>query len=584
MSPRRSSTAKAARLAVVALLVLGLAVILALSFVPYERLRDHLDTFTVDRDADVSRREFDEIVLRLRLLSIGLAGLAGLLVLLGGTIDRVATEIARCWASAVRGAPAAAWRWLTRESPSYLAALGLVFAIAVALRVIFLDVPLRYDEATTYNNFVSKPLYVGLAHYPLPNNHLLHTFLAKVSVVTFGADTWAIRLPALLAGLALVPTTFALARILYGRAAALLAAALVASSSTLVEYSTNARGYTLVALLTVGALVAAIRVLESDSIGAWAVIVVAGALGLHAVPVMLYPLGGILLWVVASGLAAGRPLRPLLARTGAAAFVTGILTLVLYAPVYAASGIRSVTSNDFVEPTSWGSFFERLPEHFQATYETWVRDQHLVVEIAFVVGLVGALALTPLVSRYRIPPLLAMVAWIAPVLVVQRVVPFTRVWLFLVPVALAAVAGFYGWLAERARARRALVPALAALVALGGAWAVVDGDSVRASRETGALLDAPAVAVYLAETVEPGDRVFATGSDSILEYYLRREGIDPTPLLYTSDRRVRTYLVVNVLGGQILDHYEAELDPSLGPPRLLRTYPSASVYVVAPRT
>jgi hypothetical protein len=567
----------------VALLILGVVIALVLSVVPYERLRGHLDTFTVDRDADVSRHEFDEIVLRLRVLSIGLAALAGLLVLFGGAIDRVATEIARSWASAVRGAPSAVRSWWAHESRSYLAAFGVVFAVAVALRVVYLDVPLRYDEATTYNNFVSKPLYVGLAHYPLPNNHLFHTFLAKISVVTFGSDPWAIRLPALLAGLALVPATFALARILHGRAAALLAAGLVASSSTLVEYSTNARGYTVVALLTVVGLVAATRALETDSVGAWAVIVVAGALGLHAVPVMLYSLGGILLWVLASGLVAGRPLRPLLVRTGAVALVTTLLTLVLYAPVYAASGLRSVTSNDFVEPTSWGSFLERLPDHLQATHETWVRDLPLLVEIALAVGLVGALVLTPLVSRYRVPPLVAMMAWIVPVLVVQRVVPFTRVWLFLVPLALAAVAGFYGWLAERAPGRRVLVPALAALVALGGAWAIVDGDSVRASRETGALLDAPAVAGYLAETVEPGDRVFATGSDAILEYYLRREGIDPTPLLYTSERRVRTYLVVNVLGGQILEHYEHELDPSLGPPRLLRTYPSASVYVVEPR-
>ena len=62
--------------------------------------------------------------------------------------------------------------------------------------------PLRYDEATTYNNFVSKPLYVALANYATPNNHLLHTFLAKVSVGLAGNEPWAIRLPALLAGIA----------------------------------------------------------------------------------------------------------------------------------------------------------------------------------------------------------------------------------------------------------------------------------------------------------------------------------------------------------------------------------------------
>ena len=147
-------TARTARLGVIALLGASLVLALALSFVPYERLREHIDALTVDRDADVSQGDFDEIVVRLRLLSLGLAALVALLVCFGATIDRVATEIVRAWASAVRRAPAALRQWLAREGRSYLVAFGFVIALAVGLRVAFLDVPLRYDEATTYNNFV----------------------------------------------------------------------------------------------------------------------------------------------------------------------------------------------------------------------------------------------------------------------------------------------------------------------------------------------------------------------------------------------------------------------------------------------
>jgi hypothetical protein len=575
-------TARIVRLAAVALLLSSLVIALALTLVPYERLREHIDAFTVDRSADVSRVEFDEIVVRLRLLSIGIAALVALLVYFGATIDRVATEIVRSWVSVVRRAPAATQRWLAQESSSYLVVFGFIFALAVALRVAFLDVPLRYDEATTYNNFVSKPLYVGLAHYPLPNNHLLHTFLANVSVNTFGSSAWAIRLPALLAGIALVPATFALARILYGRAAALLAAALVASSSTLVEYSTNARGYTLVALFTLVAFIAATRVLDNDSIGAWAVIAVVGALGLYAVPVMLYPLGGVLVWLLLSRVVARAPMRPLLWRLGFCVFSIAVLTLVLYAPVFAASGIRSVTSNEYVEPQSWATFFDRLPDHARDTFETWDRDLPLVVSVVLLIGLAGGLALTPRLSRYPVAPLVATIAWIVPVVIVQRVVPFTRVWLSLVPLALAVIAAFYGRLLERLPRSRLLVPVGAAVIAIGAAWAVLDADSVRESRETGALLDAPAVASYLARNVEPGDRIFATGSDVILEYYLAREGIDARPFLYTSDPRARTFLVVNLLGGQRVEDYVRELGPSLAPPEFLKRFRSAEIHLVEP--
>jgi hypothetical protein len=570
------------RLVVVVGALAGAFLAVALSLVSYQALKTHLDTFTVDRDADVTRAEFDAIVWRLRVLALGLVVLAGLLVAGGRRLDHVASDVAHAWWHGLRAAPRATRSFVAREEPVYLLVFGITIVVAVGLRIAFLDVTLRYDEATTYNNFVSKPLYVGLAHYPLPNNHLLHTFLAKVSVTAFGSDAWAIRLPALLAGVALVPATFALARILYGRAAALLAAALVASSSTLVEYSTNARGYTLVAMFAVVAFIAATRVLDNDSIGAWAVIAVAGALGLYGVPVMLYPLGGVLVWLLLSHLVARAPVTPLLSRLAFCVVSIAVLTLLLYAPVFAASGIRSVTSNEYVEPQSWATFFDRVPDHLRDTFETWDRDLPLVLSVVLLIGLVGGLALTPRLSPYPVPPLLATIAWIVPVVVVQRVIPFTRVWLSLVPLALATVAAFYGRLFERLPRSRVLVAVGAAVIAVGGAWAVVDADSVRESRETGALLDAPAVAAYLARNVEPGDRIFATGSDVILEYYLARRGVDARPLLYTSEPNTRTFLVVNLLGDQRLERYLRELDSALGPPMLVRRFRSAEVYVVEP--
>jgi hypothetical protein len=563
--------------------VLGAVLTAALSLVPYEHLKDHVDAFTVDRDADVSRTEFDAIVWRLRIVAVGLGLLAVALVAFAVTIDRVVGEVGRSWWSNTRRAPSLLLSWAAREPRATVLAGAAIVVAAVVVRGAYLDVPMRYDEATTYNNFVSKPLYVALANYATPNNHLLHTFLAKVSVSLFGNEPWAVRLPALVAGIALVPATFALTRVLYGRIAALLAAALVAASSTLVEYSTNARGYTIVALATVLVFIAATRVLERDSIGAWAVVAVVGALGLYAVPIMVYPLGGVLAWILVSAWLAGRPIRPVLKRLGGAALVVTVLTLVLYAPVYAASGVRSVTANEFVEPRSLGTLLELVPGHVSDTVGTWTRDLPLVASIALGLGLLVGLVATPWISRFRVPVLLAVAAWAVTVLALQRVVPYTRVWLFLVPLVAATTAGFYGWALERRPWATRAGPAIAVAVAVGGSLLVLSADSVRESRETGALLDAPAIADFLADRVEPEDRILATGSDTILEYYLARDGIDARPLLYATEPSARTYLVVNVLGGQTIDDLLPELDGTseLGAPELLETFRSGSVYLVA---
>jgi 4-amino-4-deoxy-L-arabinose transferase-like glycosyltransferase len=562
--------------------VLGAVLTAALSLVPYEHLKDHVDAFTVDRDADVSRTEFDGIVWRMRVVAVGLGLLAVALVAFAAAIDRVVSEVGRSWWSNVRRAPSLLKSWVAREPRATVLAGAAIIVTAVAVRVAYLDVPMRYDEATTYNNFVSKPLYVALANYATPNNHLLHTFLAKVSVSVFGNEPWAVRLPALVAGIALVPATFALTRVLYGRIAALLAAALVAASSTLVEYSTNARGYTLVALATVVVLIAAARAVEDDTVGAWAAIAAVGALGLYAVPIMIYPLGGTFVWIVVSGWLADRPLRPLLTRLGAAALAATILTLLLYAPVYAASGVRSVTANEFVEPRTWSTFFDLFPGHVSDTVGTWTRDLPFLASMLLGVGLLAGIAATPWVSRFPVPVLLAVAVWALPVIALQRVVPYTRVWLFLVPLAAATTAGVYGWLLERRTWSARAGPAIAAVVAVGGSLLVLSADSVRESRETGGLLDAPAIAAFLAERLEPEDRILATGSDTILEYYLERDGIDAGRLLYTADPSARTYVVVNVLGGQTIDDLLAQLNApgDVGSPELLTSFESGRVYLV----
>ena len=59
-------------------------------------------------------------------------------------------------------------------------------AVAIAVRLMFINQPMRYDEALTFNEFASRPLYYGLSFYPDPNNHLLNTLLVHVAFASLG--------------------------------------------------------------------------------------------------------------------------------------------------------------------------------------------------------------------------------------------------------------------------------------------------------------------------------------------------------------------------------------------------------------
>jgi hypothetical protein len=556
-------------------------VLLGASFLALATLRAHIELLSPSNG--VAR--FDAIVLRMRLAGVSFTVLALVLLRCGPTLDQLITAVASAWWASCRGAPERLVR-LYRNDRIGLLGLGGLVTVAIGLRLVYLSVPLRYDEATTWFSYVSKPVYVALSNYSAPNNHLLNTALAKVSVTVLGDGPAALRLPALLAAIVAVPAAFALGRMLYGRAAALLAAGLVASSSTLVEYSANARGYALVVLLTLLALLAAGRVVQTDSIGAWAAVAATLALGLYAVPTTLYAAFGVLLWISLSQLLADGSAKRVLRRTGACALSTAMLALLLYSPVLVVSGPRALTSNQFVSSLAIRDFLSRLPSHASATGQTWIRDIPLPCGLALTLLLVASLLLTPRVSRFRLPPLAALVAAAVIVLLAQRAIPFTRVWLFLVPVAAATCAGLPGWLLDRTRWGYISAPALAIAVALAGAAAVLAADSPRTSRETGGLLDAPAVARYLAGVITPSDRILATGSDTILTYYLHRDGVSAESMMFTTAPRQRVYVVVNVLGHQNLEGVLADLGKPrnrYAPARLLRRWPSAQVFLLERR-
>ncbi len=567
------------------LVAVGLA---AASFASYTSIKGHLDAFASDGDADLTRAEFDSIVARLR-LAAGAAALAAVAVQAWRRrLRRFLVELA-C-ATAV--ATSSLWHGLraavATESRLHLGTLALVTVVAALVRLEFLFQPMRYDESVTYVHYASQPWYIALTTYTAPNNHVLHSLLVHVSTVIFGGEPWAVRLPALVAGILFVPASYVAARALYGKHAALVAAGLVAGSSVLVEYSTNARGYTVVALVFVVLLALATRLRESRNPAEWLALAVLAGIGFYAVPVMLYAFGAVVVWLALSLPAGGR--GDLLRRRLVPAVVAAIvLSALLYLPIVAASGLGSLVGNEFVEPLSWSAFTDRLPDSLVSTGEGWLRDSPLLLDVVLAAGFVVALVLHRRVSRFAWPPALAALAWIAPLVAVQRVVPFERVWLFLLPLYLITAAAGVMFLLRPVAARpgREAVVAVLLAVVLAGSLAAnaVATQSVYESEDTSTFRDGERVGALLATLLRPGDKVLvAPPVDAILEYQLGRRGLDPATLLYwgrPGGEGSFFAVVKDAPGNYPLEHLlgdERLAHTRLGAPRLVRRYDEASVY------
>lgn len=141
--------------------------------------------------------------------------------------------------------------------------------IGGAARLYELDAPLWFDEVITLGHFVRLPFDALVADYSSFNNHLFFSLQAKLSVLAFGETNWALRLPALLFGVASLWALWRLARTALPAAPGLFAAALAAGSYHHIWFSQNARGYTGLMFWCLLALLIYVEALGSRSWRLW---------------------------------------------------------------------------------------------------------------------------------------------------------------------------------------------------------------------------------------------------------------------------------------------------------------------------
>jgi hypothetical protein len=500
----------------------ALAVVLfGLSLVPSATLAGRLMGVAGDARAGPFYQELaaylDE---RLRLAGVVILVLVGGLAVLRAAFEDLIDACARDFAC-IR------WRWTDRST---LLTVGGLMLVAVIVRVQFLGQPMRYDEALTFNEFASRPLYYGLSFYPDPNNHLLNTLLMHLSVAGLGNQPWVLRLPAFIAGVLLVPATYALTRLLFTPGAAPLGAALVAVSSYLVEYSTNGRGYTLQALCFVVMLALSVFAVRRQSLTALLLAGIVAATGAWAVPTMLYGVVVSAAWLLVelrgSRLFGSPPRGTHLVATGLA---IGLIAILLYLPVIVVSGPDKLVANRFVVPPAGGELIGELARSLAQTWVFWNRDVPAVIAAVLVIGFA--------LGSWRVPLGLPAAAICLACVLVQRVAPFERVWLFLLPLYFAIAGGGLARFVDG----RLLATAFGLML---GYFTLTSG-SILSSTETGVFPDAEAVARALGPRLAPDDAVVTELPASLpeLQYYFPRFGLPTNVLVRSADEAQNLWVI-----------------------------------------
>jgi hypothetical protein len=572
-----ASKLQRALLVVTAVLLLAGLLLLAGCLMPFERLKPLADRLALDGSLEsFTPRRLALIRPGLLIGALSCLAAGGLVFYYRNRLDRRLGGLQRTsLRQAIRHDLRALGDSLRAElgHKTELGVLALVMLLAAATRGLYLSQPMLHDEAYTFIAFASRPFLSAISDYSLPNNHVFHTLLVYLAYHLLGNQPWIIRLPAYLAGIAIVPLTYAAGAIFYNRNAGLLSAGLAAASPLLIDYSANARGYTLVCAFTLGAVVLAAYVKDHRNFIAWALLALACALGFYTIPIMLYPAGMVFAWLILSGMlgdtsaaytrstasgpritnalpdeAKGRDssIAPLPRNdtTGKRAFwgylfaacllLVG-LAFLLYTPVFVRSGIGAVVNNSYVRtdypalsPIIGGGLLEQVKSRVSSTAEQWTGGVPWAIGALSLVGFAASLALHRRISRAKVPLQAAALLWIALAISIQRVAPLARVWMFLLPLyiswASAGVLGLAGLaLPERYHLQGRWAVSLAAVLIPAAVF-------VAAIPGTASMRGAPGaeegVTRYLKEHIQPGDRVAAQSPISTpLEYYFLQYGL-----------------------------------------------------------
>jgi hypothetical protein len=169
-----------------------------------------------------------------------------------------------------------------------LTILSTILLLAFFMRLYSLNSGLWLDEIITFVRYARLSFGEIITTFDSENQHFLYSVLSHMSFLTFGENAWALRLPAVLFGVASILALFLLGRTVASTQEALLAAALMAFSYHHVWFSQNARGYTGLLFWTLLSSWLFVRGLEENRPNIWILYAWATAFGIYTHMTMVF--------------------------------------------------------------------------------------------------------------------------------------------------------------------------------------------------------------------------------------------------------------------------------------------------------
>lgn len=435
--------------------------------------------------------------------------------------------------------------------------LLLLFAlIGGYFRILIIDRPMTHDETYSYLAFASQGIRVITSDYHLPNNHIFHSLLIWLSTEAFGSEPWAIRLPVFLVGLSLLFFAYISIKIYFkDESVALFLAGVVALHPEMIRMSTEARGYSVIALISLVMWGLSTFLSKNNNLFGWVLFVILGTVGFYSIPTMLYAYGMFLLWLLflwfRGGISDTYEKNEFLYYFFGSGLGVVILTNLLYVPIYYKIGFNQFLDNMVVQEMqskTFGIYLEQFWSRIIGLSIRWNDGALAVISLILLFGFVYSLLNYKTI--FATPPFVFSASvWLLAVLSIQRNVPWPRVWFFLLPIYLTycciGILYFIRKYLANVKYSNVFIPGLLILFLFSTtSWILSDSHLMATWR--GVPGDVEKGVVFLKTTIKENDVIVVTSPDGpATRYYTLENGLPFDHFELNKENIDKAYIVIN---------------------------------------
>ena len=311
--------------------------------------------------------------------------------------------------------------------------ISLLILINISIKFYLVkNMPVFVDEAWTYIVFAQKDILTAMSNYTAPNNHILHSLLVNLSLKLPVDTLTALRFPNFFANILMVISVFVVYSKLLNKRISILLTIIFSSTFPMMYYGYIARGYMIYIWAFLMLYFTGIRILQSEKINSkyltlW---ILSGIIGFWTVPAFLYPLFSIFIFITYYLIRLKRwyDIKVFFITN----FITGVIVLYLYLPVFIISGYKSVTANRYVSAWSRISVIKTFNELFDKT--SWfLFNLPLVLTFAVFLGFIYYFYKHKWTKEIQLS--MFLIAVVPILMLIHAVVPRERIWTYwLIPV------------------------------------------------------------------------------------------------------------------------------------------------------